>query len=182
MTLRRGDNARATRPRLACWLAVRDETVWPRTHWGWVCSGDSPSHLRRALTPARFQPRRRPLARGRACVHTFDISEYFGIDYSAQVNLLVEDIYGGGYDAFGLPPKLIASMFAKVRARVLARACARARAWASALRAPRPRVIGCAWLGLRPRLIGCGTAVHQARPIGRAAPWRQSPATPACHS
>lgn len=34
---------------------------------------------------------------------------------AVQVNLLVEDIYGGsGYDAFGLPPKLIASMFAKV--------------------------------------------------------------------
>lgn len=31
------------------------------------------------------------------------------------MNLLVEDIYGGGgYDAFGLPPKLIASMFGKV--------------------------------------------------------------------
>ncbi|KAG8459452.1 hypothetical protein KFE25_012787 [Diacronema lutheri] len=56
------------------------------------------------------------LCRLLGCGDTFDeaLENAAGGD-DAKVNLLVEDIYGGGgYDAFGLPPKLIASMFGKV--------------------------------------------------------------------
>ncbi|KAJ1637255.1 fumble-domain-containing protein [Pavlovales sp. CCMP2436] len=56
------------------------------------------------------------LCRLLGCGDTFDEAlENAAHGDDGKVNLLVEDIYGGGgYDAFGLPPKLIASMFGKV--------------------------------------------------------------------